>query len=76
MSYLPIVDPKTTGKVLLALGFQRVRQKGSHVFYRHSNGKYTTIPFHAKDLPESLIRKIIREAGISVEEFKKILENL
>lgn len=76
MSYLPIVDPKTMEKVLLKLGFQRVRQKGSHVFYRHSNGRYTTIPFHARDLPMSLIRKIIRETGILVEEFKKILENL
>lgn len=77
MSRLPIVDPKTMEKVLLKLGFQRVRQKGSHVFYRHSNGKYTTIPFHAKETcPSHLIRKIIREAGISVEEFKKVLENL
>ena len=76
MSHLPIVDPKTMEKVLLALGFQRVRQKGRHVFYKHSNGNYTTIPFHARDLPKSLVRKIIREAGISVEEFKRIIKDL
>ena len=76
MSHLPIVDPKTMEKVLLALGFRRVRQKGSHAFYRHNDGRYTTIPFHARDLPRSLIRRIIREAGISVEEFKRIIGNL
>ncbi len=34
------------------------------------------LSFHAKDLPESLIRKIICEVGISAEKLKKILENL
>ncbi len=76
MSYIPIVDPKTMEKVLFTLGFQRIRQKGSHVFYKHPDGRYTTIPFHAEDLPKPLIRKILREIGVSVEEFKKIVENL
>ncbi|MFK0735042.1 MAG: type II toxin-antitoxin system HicA family toxin [Gloeotrichia echinulata GP01] len=34
MSRLPIVNLKTMEKVLLSLGFEPVRQKGSHVFYR------------------------------------------
>jgi len=34
------------------------------------------VPFHARDLPKTLIRKILREIGISVEEFKQIVENL
>ena len=40
VSYIPIVDQKTMEKVLFVLGFQRVRQKGGHVFYKHSNGRY------------------------------------
>jgi len=76
VSYIPVVDPKTMEKVLFHLGFVRIRQKGSHVFYRHPDGRYTTVPFHARDLPKTLIRKILREIGISVEEFKKIVENL
>ena len=76
MSHIPIVDPKTMEKVLFVLGFQRVRQRGSHVFYKHPSGRYTTIPFHARDLPKSLVRKILQEIGVSVEEFKKIVENL
>jgi len=44
MTRLPILKPRTLEKVLYHLGFERVRQKGSHVFYRHPNGKTTTIP--------------------------------
>lgn len=40
VSYIPIVDQKTMEEVLFVLGFQRVRQKGGHVFYKHSNGRY------------------------------------
>lgn len=35
MTKLPIVDFKKMEKVLLRLGFVSVRQKGSHIFYRH-----------------------------------------
>jgi len=46
MSKLPRVDAKTMEKVLFYLGFQKVRQKGSHTFYRHPDGRVTTIPHH------------------------------
>lgn len=44
MSRLPLVDFRRMEKLLLRLGFERVRQKGSHVFYRHSDGRTTTLP--------------------------------
>lgn len=46
MTRLPIVTAKTLEKILLGLGFERVRQKGSHVFYRHPDGRTTTVPHH------------------------------
>ena len=46
MTRLPIVDFKAMEKVLLRLGFEVVRQKGSHVFYRHPDGRTTTLPRH------------------------------
>ncbi|MES2732046.1 MAG: type II toxin-antitoxin system HicA family toxin [Bacteroidota bacterium] len=59
MSRLPIIDAKTFEKLLFNLGFQQVRQKGSHVFYRHSDGRYTTLPHHkGQDLSRPLIRQI------------------
>ena len=46
MSRIPVIDAKTFEKLLLKLGFQAIRQKGSHVFYRHLDGRYTTLPHH------------------------------
>ncbi|VAW28813.1 hypothetical protein MNBD_BACTEROID06-866 [hydrothermal vent metagenome] len=49
MSKLPLIDAKVFEKQLLSIGFQRQRQKGSHVFYRHPDGRYTTLPHHIKE---------------------------
>lgn len=77
MSRLPIVDAKTMEKLLLRLGFKRVRQKGSHVFYRHPDGRTTTLPYHPRrDLARPLIREILREIELSPEEFREKLKEL
>ena len=77
MSKLPIVDAKTMEKLLLKLGFERVRQKGSHVFYRHPDGRTTTLPHHpGRDLAKPLIREILREIELTPEQFRKELERL
>ncbi len=46
MSKLCIIDAKRMEKLLFRLGFKRVRQNGSHVFYRHPDGRITTLPYH------------------------------
>lgn len=70
MSRLPLVDFRRMEKLLLRLGFERVRQKGSHVFYRHSDGRTTTLPHHSgKDLSRPLLREILREIELSPDEF-------
>jgi predicted RNA binding protein YcfA (HicA-like mRNA interferase family) len=57
-------------KVLLHLGFQIARKKGSHVFYRHRDGRTTTLPNHpGRDLQRPLIREILREIEITPEQF-------
>jgi predicted RNA binding protein YcfA (HicA-like mRNA interferase family) len=61
-------------KLLLHLGFTRSHQKGSHAFYRHPDGRTTTIPHHpGRVLAIPLIRKIMRDIEISVEEYNKAL---
>jgi len=43
------------------LGFQEIRQKGSHIRFVHPDGRKTTIPDHGdKDVPKGLLSKIIR----------------
>ncbi|MGY4706871.1 type II toxin-antitoxin system HicA family toxin [Candidatus Bipolaricaulota sp. J31] len=64
-------------KLLFRLGFERVRQKGSHVFYRHPDGRTTTIPHHpGRDLARPLIREILREIELTPEQFREELKNL
>jgi predicted RNA binding protein YcfA (HicA-like mRNA interferase family) len=58
--------PRLTGqefvKFLKYLGFEIIRQKGSHVRLKALDGRITTIPIHkGKQLPIGLIRKIIRD---------------
>ena len=77
MTHLPIVDFKTMEKVLLYLGFQVIRQKGSHVFYRHPDGKTTTVPNHpGRDLARPLIREILREIKLTPEQFLQELDKI
>jgi predicted RNA binding protein YcfA (HicA-like mRNA interferase family) len=77
MSKIPVVDAKTMEKVLVYLGFEKKRQKGSHTFYKHPDGRTTTIPHHkGRDLAIPLIREILREIGLTVNEFKEILKKL
>ena len=74
MTRPPIVSARTMERVLFHLGFQRVRQRGSHVFYRHSDGRTTTVPHHGgRDLGRPLIREILREIEVSPREFQEIL---
>ena len=77
MSKLPLIDAKTFEKLLLAMGFEIKRQKGSHVFYRHLDGRYTTLPHHkGRDIGRSLIREILRQIELTPEEFIEKLKEL
>lgn len=65
-------------KVLRAAGFEAMRQKGSHVFYRRaSDGRTTTLPNHGKqDIARPLIREILREADITPEHYLELLDKV
>jgi len=77
VSRFPVVNARTMERVLFHLGFEQLRQRGSHVFYRHPDGRTTTIPHHAsRDLARPLIREILREIEISPEQFRNVLEHI
>ena len=77
MSRLPTVTAQRMEKVLLALGFVAVRHRGSHVFYRHPDGRTTTLPHHAgRDLARPLLREVLREIELSPEGFADALAKL
>ncbi len=74
MPKLPIVNGNETIKALEKIGFQLVRQKGSHVRMKHEDNRVVTIPVHAnKCLGKGLLRKILWDAELTVEQFQEIL---
>jgi len=73
MSGIPVLKPREVVSILQRLGFQEVRQSGSHKQFRHADGRCTTVPFHAgHDLSPILLRQIAKDIGMTVQKF---LEN-
>ena len=69
----PVLKPREVVAILEKLGFVEVRQKVSHKQYRHSDGRCTTVPFHAgRDISPILLRQIAKDIGLTVEDFLKI----
>jgi predicted RNA binding protein YcfA (HicA-like mRNA interferase family) len=69
MGSLPVLKAREVAALLERLGFQEVRQRGSHRQYRHADGRGTTVPFHSgRDISPTLLRKIARDIGLTVEE--------
>ena len=73
---MPKLSPISARKlitILESLGFQGLRQKGSHVRMEHSDGRKTSIPVHAGEkVGVGLLRKILRDTRISRSEFEKM----
>ena len=73
MKLTPLSSNKVI-KALQTLGFQKIRQKGSHCFFRHPDGRTTIVPIHkGEDIRRGLLRKIIRDTEVTVEEFMKLV---
>lgn len=73
MNKLRVVTAKDMEKILFSLGFVAVRQKGSHVFYRHKDGRVTTIPHHrGRGLAKGLLRAILRDVNLSLDDFENL----
>jgi predicted RNA binding protein YcfA (HicA-like mRNA interferase family) len=67
---LPVLKPQEVCRRLEALGFVNVRQRGSHVQFRHPDGRGTTVPVHkGRDLAPVLLRQIAKDIGLTAEEF-------
>ncbi|MCS6918375.1 MAG: type II toxin-antitoxin system HicA family toxin [Fimbriimonadales bacterium] len=71
MSRLPSMTYRELVKRLRTAGFVFDRQaKGSHeIWYNPTTKRRVTVPHHSGDLPRGTLRAIIREAGMTVEEF-------
>ncbi len=76
MPRLPALPYRDVDRALVRLGFRAVRQKGSHVFYRHPDGRTTTVPHHGgRDIVPTLLRKILDDVAITPEHFMAALRS-
>ncbi|MEK6892632.1 MAG: type II toxin-antitoxin system HicA family toxin [Nanoarchaeota archaeon] len=75
MAKLRLLSAKELTKILDKMEFKFVRQEGSHMFFRHSDGRTTIIPYHAgEDIGRGLLLKIIKkDLQMTREEFEKFL---
>jgi len=70
MTKPPVLRAREVSRILEGLGFQEVRQRGSHKQYRHPDGRGTTVPFHpGRDISPILLRQIVKDIGLTVDEF-------
>ncbi len=74
MSKLPVVSGKEVVKALAKIGYQFDHQRGSHIVVRQTFEPYRriTVPDH-KEIAKGTLRKILRDAGLSVDEFANLL---
>jgi predicted RNA binding protein YcfA (HicA-like mRNA interferase family) len=57
-------------RFLESLGFVQSRQRGSHRFFRHPDGRTATVPEHKGEaLGRGILAKILRDAGVKPAEF-------
>lgn len=71
-SRLPILTWRELIKALSRVGFQPVRQRGSHIVLESRDGKSLTVPRH-DEIRRGTLLSIIEAAGLTKEEFLKLL---
>jgi predicted RNA binding protein YcfA (HicA-like mRNA interferase family) len=74
MPRLPVVSGREAGRAFAKLGFMYDHHSGSHMIHDHPDGRHLSIPDH-HELDRGLLRKLIRHAGITVEDFVRLLQD-
>jgi len=74
VSVLPRISGREVVKALTRIGYEEDRQRGSHIILRQSTYPHRriTVPDH-KEIAKGTLRAVIREAGLTVDEFKALL---
>ena len=69
---LPLLNAKELIKILNKMSFEVIRQRGSHIYMKHKDGRCTVVPLHSgRDVGRGLLKRILNEIDVSREEFLK-----
>ena len=75
MTRLRLVAYRELSKVAEVAGFRWIRREGSHNTFRNAEGRIVVLPDHGSQvIVRPLLRKILRDMGLSVEEYTRHLE--
>ena len=72
---LPEVRPRELERVIVKLGYQLARSRGSHRIYKHPSepARRVVVSFHPGTIKRGTLARIVRDLGIPVEEFLALL---
>lgn len=77
MTKLRLVTYRELKKVAEAVGFEWQRREGSHNTFKNPDGRIVVIPDHgAQVIVRPLLRKILRDLGLHVDRYQRILDEL
>ena len=67
------LKPREVINALKRLGFTETGSKGSHLHFKHLDGRRTQVAVHPKPIPQGTFKAILRQAKLSVDDFLKNL---
>ena len=74
MSGLNQISGKEFCKILEKLGFEKIYGKGSHVRFKHPDGRRTVVPVHGNEkLGKGLIIEILKQIKLSKEDYEALI---
>ena len=77
MTALRLVPYRKLVRIAEQAGFQWARREGSHNVFRNPEGRIVVIPDHGSQvIVRPLLRKIVRDMGLTVEEYHSLLDEL
>jgi len=73
MTRLAPISGRKLCKILEKLGFEKIYGKGSHIRFRHPDGRRTVVPVHAnEEIGIGLLNEILKQIKLSREEFEEL----
>ena len=77
MSRLRLLPYRELCKIAETAGFHWVRCEGSHNTFRNDQGQIVIIPDHGSQvIVRPLLRKILRDMGMSVNEYNRLVDDI
>lgn len=75
MGKLPVLKAGEVIAALQTIGFEVDHVTGSHYILRYPDGRRAVVPYHGnRDVKQGVLRSIVKQAGLTVEEFVELLQ--